>query len=135
MHEAALAVLRMAPERFWSFSAALFAAKPTSRMAELLRSPHAKRTGAWRASRLGAGIDYEAVLELLRVPEVEGHHAGNAVTGDLKVITRMTRSVGVHVTPTLMLDSVVQSQMDSTWMADQWIRWLKETVAVADDTN
>ena len=130
-------MLRVAPERFWSFSAALFAAQADFTDGRVAAEPTCETYRRLASVASGAGIEHEAVLELLRVPEVEGHHAGNAVTGDLKVITRMARSVGVHVTPTVMLDGVVQSQMDSTWTADRWIQWLREivAVAVADGTN
>ena len=138
-HEAALAVLRTAPDLFWSFSAALFAAQR-----EFFDASAAVETRNQTYARLariadGVGANGDALLDLLRVPEVPsvdaGYNAGNAVTGDLKEVIKMARLVGVHVTPTVVFDGVVQDQISSTWTGEQWIQWLKATIEVTDRSS
>ncbi|KAH8747621.1 hypothetical protein F5883DRAFT_243097 [Diaporthe sp. PMI_573] len=130
-HEAALAVLRSAPDRFWDFSAALFRAQEDffdGRVAS--ESPSQTYS---RLARVGGnvdGIDCDTVLRLLEVPADENgdgpaYHAGNAVTRDLKDLIRMSRLVGVHVTPTVVFDGAVQGQISSEWTGDQWMHWLR----------
>lgn len=79
-------------------------------------------------------MDGDAVLRLLTVPEKGDarkleHHAGNSVTQDLKEVTTMARLVGVHITPTVIFDGVVQSQISSEWTGEQWLGWLRSVVS------
>lgn len=136
-HEAALAVARLAAPaaRFWPFAAALFA-----RQAEYFdvavvgegRNATYRRLAA--LARESVGLDEEAVYRLLAVPTepaADGSlNVGNAVTDDLKVVIKMARLVGVHVSPTVLLDGVEAREISSSWTADQWVEWLDSKVAV-----
>lgn len=135
VHEAGLAVSRLAPARFWDFAAALFA-----RQEEYfdVRVVHEGRNATYRRlaalARDSVGLDEEAVYALLVVPDkpAEGGalNVGNKVTDDLKVVIKMARLVGVHVSPTVLLDGVEAREISSSWSADQWVDWLDKKVAV-----
>ena len=79
----------------------------------------------------GVGVDADEVYARLRVPSepVNGvYNGGNAVTGDLKVLVKMARLTGVHVTPTVIFDGVVQGDVSSGWGEGDWKEWLTKNV-------
>ncbi|KJZ76981.1 hypothetical protein HIM_03858 [Hirsutella minnesotensis 3608] len=132
MHEAALAVLRLAPDRFWAFSAALFERQTEYFDVNVVDKPRNKTYG--RLAKLAAetvGVkedDVYALLEVSNKPSDDGSlNVGNAVTNDLKLLTKMNRVVGVHVTPTVVFDGVLHD-ISSSWTGDQWNEWLTKNV-------
>ncbi|KAH7156558.1 thioredoxin-like protein [Dactylonectria macrodidyma] len=131
MHEAALAVLRIAPERFWEFSGVLFddqAGFFDVNVVNETRNDTYRRLAKVAAK---AGVDEEEVYKLLVIPDKPGENgalnAGNQVTNDVKLITKMNRLIGVHVTPTVVFDGVVQD-VSSGWTLEQWTEWLTKNV-------
>lgn len=131
MHEAALAVLRLAPSKFWDFSAQLFEEQKDYfdvNVVNETRNNTYKRL-AKVAGKMG--VDETQVYKLLEISDKatdDGSlNAGNQVTNDLKVITKMNRLVGIHVTPTVVFDGVVQDT-SSGWTLDQWKEWLAKNV-------
>ncbi|KAJ9423120.1 thioredoxin-like protein [Fusarium oxysporum] len=138
MHEAALAVLRLAPEKFWEFSAVLFDEQQDYFDVNVVNE---KRNDTYRRlAKVAAkvGVDADKVFELLVISDKPGEdgalNAGNKVTNDVKVITKMNRLIGVHVTPTAVFDGVVQD-VSSGWTKEQWIEWLQKNVATANSIN
>ncbi|KAJ9132992.1 Protein disulfide oxidoreductase domain protein [Pleurostoma richardsiae] len=136
VHEAALAVQRLAPGRFWAFSNALFAAQRDYFDVSLVGEPRNatyRRLAALAAS--SAGVAEEEVYALLAIPDKPAGdgslNVGNGVTNDLKVVIKMARLVGVHVSPTVIFDGVVNNDISSGWTAEQWLDWLKKNVADA----
>ena len=92
-HEAAAAVLRIAPARFWAFSARLFAAQR-----DFFDGPTARETRNQTYTRLAAlageeGVDAQRVYALLEVGAAEGN-AGNAVTDDVKLMVKVSGGGG-----------------------------------------
>lgn len=135
-HEAGLAVSRLAPLRFWDFSAALFAAQAAyfdvSVVAEARNATYG-RLARLAAEATGGAAPEDEVRRLLEIPEkpaADGSlNVGNAVTNDLKVVVKMARLVGVHVSPTVIFDGVIANEISSSWTEDQWIEWLNKNVA------
>ncbi|KAL6859903.1 hypothetical protein ACO1O0_003927 [Amphichorda felina] len=130
VHEAALAVLRLAPGKFWEFSGRLFAEQKAYfdvSVVNELRNDTYRRLAALAGE---VGVDADEVYRMLAIPDKAGEDSlniGNAVTNDLKVITKMNRLIGVHVTPTVVYDGVVQG-IESSWGHDQWKEWLEKNV-------
>jgi protein-disulfide isomerase len=130
VHEAALASLKLAPHRFWDVSAAIFA-----RQREFFDESTSGETRNETYERLAgivgeaAGVEKEKVMEILRV-RVGGEvrNAGNGVTDDLKLITKMNRLTGVHVTPTVLFNGVVEQSISSSWTKEQWEEWLDKNI-------
>lgn len=131
MHEAGLAVLRLAPDKFWAFSGELFAAQKDYfdiAVVGELRNQTYRRLAKVAAK---VGVSEDEVYKLLAIPEKVGEdgslNTGNAVTNDLKVVTKMNRLVGVHVTPTVVFDGVVQDT-SSGWTLDQWKEFFTKNI-------
>ncbi|EEQ34947.1 conserved hypothetical protein [Microsporum canis CBS 113480] len=138
VHEAALAVLKLAPEKFWHFSSVLF-----EHQKEYFDLSVVNETRGMTYKRLAklaseeAGVDDKAMRDLLyvgyeRVGADKNLNIGNGVTEDVKAITRANRVVGVHVTPTVFFNSwckgIVEMIIDSKFTKEQWIEWLEEKV-------
>jgi protein-disulfide isomerase len=88
-----------------------------------------------RLAKVGAkvGLDEKELLKLLWIddkPASDGSlNTGNAVTNDLKVLVKVNRLVGVHVTPTVIFDGVVENSISSSFSGQQWEEWLEKNVA------
>ena len=48
---------------------------------------------------------------------------------ELKVLVKMNRMQGVHVTPTVVFDGVVENDISSSFSGEQWNEWLEKNVA------
>ncbi|KAF3764372.1 hypothetical protein M406DRAFT_322579, partial [Cryphonectria parasitica EP155] len=112
VHEAALAVERLAPDKFWEFSAALFDDQEAYFDVNVVNET--RNNTYRRLAKLGAksvGVNEEELYSLLAIPEkaAEGGslNIGNQVTNDLKIVIKTARLVGVHVSPTVIFDGVV----------------------------
>ena len=55
-------------------------------------------------------------------------NTGNGVTNELKVLVKMNRMQGVHVTPTVVFNGVVENGISSSFDAKQWEEWLEKNV-------
>ncbi|KAK3897533.1 hypothetical protein C8A05DRAFT_47891 [Staphylotrichum tortipilum] len=137
VHEAALAVQRLtsgSSAAFWAFSAALFD-NQRAFFDEAVISETRNETYR-RLAKLAAqsveGVSEEEVYALLEVKGVGedgvARNVGNAVTGDVKLIVKMARLTGVHVTPTVLFDGVVVGEISSGWTGEQWVEWLGKNV-------
>ncbi|KAK4129194.1 hypothetical protein N657DRAFT_60275 [Parathielavia appendiculata] len=132
VHEAALAVQRLDPSKFWTFSAALFDDQIAYFDLSVLnetRNETYKRLAKLAADSVG--VDEAEVYGLLEVKPAEDpavKNAGNGVTGDVKAIVKMARLTGVHVTPTVVFDGVVAGEISSSWTGEQWVEWLGKNV-------
>lgn len=131
MHEAGLAVLRLAPEKFWKFSAALFDEQKSFfdvNVVNETRNDTYKRLAKVAAK---VGVDEDKVYQMLEISDKATDdgalNVGNQVTNDLKVVTKMNRLIGVHVTPTGVYDGVVQD-IGSSWGTNEWKEWLTNNV-------
>ena len=78
------------------------------------------------------GIDEKKFLDLLVIdnkPAADGSlNIGNAVSNDLKVLVKMNRLVGIHVTPTVVFNGVVENSISSSFSAEQWAEWLEKNI-------
>lgn len=134
VHEAALAVLKLRPDQFWQFSEALFDDQKSYFDVNVVNET--RNATYRRLAKLGAqsaGVQEEEMYKLLAIPEKAGEdgslNSGNGVTNDLKVAIKMARLVGVHVSPTVIFDGVVNNDISSGWTVDQWLEWLGKNVA------
>ena len=88
-----------------------------------------------RLAKVGAkvGIDEQALLKLLWIddkPASDGSlNTGNGVTNDVKVLVKVNRMQGIHVTPTVVFDGVVDNSISSSFTGEQWAEWLEKNVA------
>lgn len=106
-----MAVLRLAPEKFYPFSAALFE-KQTDFFDVNVVNETRNQTYKRLAKIAGSvGVDESKVYGLLEISDKPGKdgalNSGNGVTDDLKVLVKTNRLVGVHVTPTVLFNASV----------------------------
>ncbi|KAK0748300.1 hypothetical protein B0T21DRAFT_447059 [Apiosordaria backusii] len=136
VHEAALAVLSLSnssPQTFWKFSSALFSDQKSYFDISLVNEP--RNATYRRLAKLASdsvGLDEESVYKLLAIPDKPGEdgalNAGNGVTNDVKLVTKINRLLGVHVTPTVIFNGVVANEISSGWTEDQWREWLEKNI-------
>lgn len=103
-HEAGAAVLRLAPDKFWDFSAVLF-----ERQAEFFDVSVVNETRNKTYERLAkiarsVGVDEQKFLDLLKIPEQAGDNGelnvGNQVTKDIMWMTKVWLVDNPPTTPT-----------------------------------
>jgi len=132
VHEAAAAVLRLSPDKFVAFSTALFD-KQTEYYDVSVVNETRNQTYA-RLAKLAAsvGVDEAKVYDLLKISDKPGAdgslNTGNGVTADIKVMTKTNRLVGVHVTPTVLFNGVVENSISSGFTGEQWQEWLAKNI-------
>lgn len=89
MHEAAAAVLKVAPEKFWEFSQVLFKEQREyfdEKVVNEVRNDTYKRLAALAGT---VGVDEKKVFDLLVIKDVgEGANKGNGVTNDIKLMVK-----------------------------------------------
>lgn len=96
MHEAAIAILHLAPDKFWEFSSVLFEAQKDYFDVNVVNET--RNTTYVRLARLAGekvdGVSEEDVLKLLLVPDAPGKdgglNVGNGVTYDVKFLVKVS---------------------------------------------
>ena len=69
------------------------------------------------------------LLEISDKPDKDGGlNSGNGVTNDVKVMVKANRLFGVHVTPTVVFNGIVEGGISSGFSAEEWREWLDENV-------
>ena len=126
-------MLRLAPGRFWDFSERLF-----QRQKEYFDVSVVKETRNETYKRLSKlageveGVEEGKMFELLKVAdkpaEGGGLNIGNGVTDDVKLMVKMNRVIGAHVTPTVFFNGVEEKSISSSFTAEQWEEWLDKNV-------
>ncbi|KAJ5884110.1 uncharacterized protein N7473_010996 [Penicillium subrubescens] len=130
-HEAGAAVLRLAPEKFWEFSATLFQRQTEFFDVNVVNETRNKTYERLAKIAGSVGVDEQRVLALLLIPETSNPNelnVGNQVTNDIKWMTKANRVVGVHVTPTVFFNGVEERGISSSFTAAQWGEWLAKNV-------
>ncbi|KAF6233475.1 hypothetical protein HO173_008407 [Letharia columbiana] len=132
VHEAGAAVLRLAPDKFWPFSEALFEHQKEFFDVNVV---HEARNDTYRrlAKLAGSvGLEESKVFELLEISDKPGEggslNVGNKVTDDVKLMVKANRRVGVHVTPTILFDGIEEGSISSSFTGQQWEEWLDKNV-------
>ncbi|CAL3972419.1 unnamed protein product [Diplocarpon coronariae] len=154
VHEAGVAVLKLQPNKFFDFSKVVAPLILAVSMIEcILIDPmqalfdesksfydvnvvnETRNKTYERLAKIGGkvGVDEKKLYELLYVsdkPSADGSlNSGNGVTNELKVLIKMNRMVGIHVSPTVVFDGVVENGISSSFSAEQWEEWLEKNVA------
>jgi len=132
VHEAGVAVLKIQPSKFFEFSKALFDDSKSFYDVNVVNETRNKTYE--RLAKIGGsvGVDEKKILELLWVddkPAADGSlNTGNKVTDDLKLLIKAARLVGIHVSPTVVFNGVVENGISSSFSAEQWKEWLEKNV-------
>lgn len=87
-----------------------------------------------RLAKIGSkvGINETEMYNLLHIddkPASDGSlNIGNGVTNELKLLVKMNRMQGVHVTPTVVFNGVVENGISSSFDGKQWEEWLEKNI-------
>ncbi|KAK4231166.1 hypothetical protein QBC38DRAFT_467006 [Podospora fimiseda] len=132
-HEAALAVNHLSPQKFWDFSSALFTHQKEYfdvNVVNETRNETYKRLAKLAADSVG--LKEDDVFNLLKIsdkPAEDGSlNTGNAVTADVKLVVKTARLVGVHVSPTVIVNGVVANEISSGWGKEEWDEWFEKNI-------
>jgi protein-disulfide isomerase len=132
VHEAGYAVQKVDSSKFYDFSEKLF-----DQQKDFFDISVVNETRNFTYKRLAniassVGIDGSKVFKLLEISdkpaEDGGLNSGNGVTDDVKVQVKANRLTGVHVTPTVVFNGVVNNEISSGWSVEQWEEWLEKNV-------
>jgi len=132
VHEAGAAVLRLAPDKFLDFSRELFEQQTAYFDVNVVNET--RNATYARLAKLAArvGVDEKAVYQLLVISDKPGPdgalNTGNEVTNDVKLMVKANRLVGVHVTPTVLFNGIMENSISSSWTKEQWEEWLSKNV-------
>ncbi|QDS68391.1 hypothetical protein FKW77_010758 [Venturia effusa] len=132
VHEAGVAVLQLSPDRFWDFSKKLFDEQAAFFDVNVVNET--RNATYRRLAKIAASVDLDEkkVYDLLEISDKPGKdgslNTGNSVTNDLKVLVKMNRLTGVHVTPTVLFNGVVENSISSSFSKEQWEEWLEKNV-------
>lgn len=77
------------------------------------------------------GVSSSDFLSLLHIPVAksdEARNVGNKITNELKWHVKLGRQTGIHVSPTVLFDGIIDSDISSGWTFDQWKEWLAKKV-------
>lgn len=133
LHEAGIAVTQLDPSKFWEFSYELFAVsenfydvntwdKSRKQIAEELSDVAAK-----------VGVDKKKFLDLISI-DLSGpaKNPGPAVVNDVKYFVKLGRQNGIHVSPTVVINDLIDGEISSSWTAEQWIKKLDSVLKTSE---
>ncbi|MCJ1249054.1 hypothetical protein MMC30_006276 [Trapelia coarctata] len=132
VHEAAAAVLRLSPSKFYDYSAALFERQKEYFDVSVVNE--SRNETYKRLAKLAGetGAEENKILDLLRISDKPGEdgslNTGNGVTDDVKLMVKANRLTGVHVTPTVLFNGVVENSISSSFSPQQWEEWLDKNI-------
>lgn len=118
----------LAPERFWEFSDALFEDSSSyydTAVYNESRSETYKRLA--KLAHASVGVDKEEFLKLVSVaPSAsEPRNWGNAVASELKYFIKQGRQTGIHASPTVVVNGIIDSSIESSSTIDFWLEKAK----------
>jgi len=132
VHEAGAAVLQVDQSKFWDFSKALFDKQTEYFDENVVNEPRNKTYE--RLSKLAGnvGLDEKKIFSLLEISnkaDKDGNlNVGNAATNDVKLMVKANRLQGIHVTPSVIFNGVVENSISSSFSKDDWEQWLEKNV-------
>jgi len=131
-HEAAAAVLRLSPDKFWAFSEALFETQNDFFDVSVVNETRNNTYKHLSKIAGSVGVDEGKVYSMLEIPgkptEDGSLNVGNSVTSDIKLMVKANRRTGVHVTPTVLFNGIEEGSVGSTTNPQQWEDWLDKNV-------
>ncbi|CAK9441026.1 uncharacterized protein LODBEIA_P48950 [Lodderomyces beijingensis] len=116
-------------ESFWDVSKVLFENKEdfydTSNI-ELTRNQIYEQIYDVVSKHLQLQVAKDKLLsELVIQPSKEASNSGNGATTDVKYFTRYLRNTGIHITPTITVDGIVEDSVSSGTSEDELVRILE----------
>lgn len=114
-HEAGLAVERVDSSKFFDFSSVLFENQEMFNDANTLNKTRAEIYNSLADLAESVGVDKSKFLELLKLTD-----GGNSVTPDMKWFLKVSRQNSIHVSPTVLVNGLIDNSASSSWTLDNW---------------
>ncbi|ANB15118.1 hypothetical protein AWJ20_2738 [Sugiyamaella lignohabitans] len=125
--EAGIAVAKLAPTKFWDFSAALF--KESDQYYDEAVWNETRGQTYERLADLAhhsVGLEKTKFLDLVTVaPANPPKNAGNKLDKDVKAFVRQSRQNGIHFSPTVVVDGIIDPSIDSHFDVEKWLSKLQ----------
>ncbi|KAK4499454.1 hypothetical protein PRZ48_009969 [Zasmidium cellare] len=132
VHEAGVAVLQTDASKFWDFSRALFEKQTEFFDVNTVNETRNKTYERLAKIAGSTGLDEKTIFSKLEVsdkPDKDGSlNIGNQVTNDLKPLIKHNRLQGIHVTPTVLFNGLVENGISSSFTKDDWAQWLEKNI-------
>ncbi|KAJ3316570.1 hypothetical protein HDV06_003226 [Boothiomyces sp. JEL0866] len=119
VHEASLAVEKLAPEKFLEYSKVLFD-NQESFFDTAVDSKTRNEIYGELADLASPFVNKEEFLNLLRIDTSTKHNNGNQVTAEFKRHLKISRHNHVHVSPTWIINGIINDDISSSWTLDEW---------------
>lgn len=129
LHESAIAVRMIDPTLFLTYSKLLF-----ERQEEFFDAAtyDLSRSEIYtKLVKLGTeiGVDGQKMAALLAYKDVPGsRNSGNEITQKLTILTRIARKQGIHYTPTVLINGLEDTSIQSSWDLETWKEYLSKLV-------
>lgn len=125
VHNVSLAVARYQPDSFWDYSLQLFKDSKEKWDDNFNgQTPAQFNETLAKHAHEHTGIDYDVVLNYLSDKD-EGKHR----IPDLKYFVRYHRTVGAHVTPTVAINGIIISSIESSTDLETVVKLIKQHTA------
>jgi protein-disulfide isomerase len=123
VHEAALAVSALDKSKFLPFSQVLF--EHQERWFDINAFDKTRNQMNRELAQLAetsVALDQNSVYDLLKyaAPDDTSKNYGNGVTNDLKWHIKTYRHNHIHVSPTLLVNGLIDDRVSSSWSPDQF---------------
>lgn len=121
LHEYALAVSEAAPEKFWEFSLQLFNASQQFYDEAVVDKSRNQLIGELGEIAKSVGIDPSSIEPLVLISSGEPKNKGSPTIDKLKYYIKLGRQAGIHASPTVVVDLLVDNNVSSGWSKDNWL--------------
>lgn len=125
LHEAGIAVGQIDPAKFWEFSEALFA--ESEKFYDVNAYEKSRKDIVEELSLIAekVGVNKQKFVDLVSIDlKSSSKNPGPAVVDDVKYFIKLGRQNGIHVSPTVLINSLQDSSISSSWTKEQWIEKL-----------
>lgn len=129
MHEVALAVAKVHPDRFWDYSQYLFDNQSKFFDTETLNETRVDtiaRLVDLACDLIGKETHESEIRSLVHIDtSSRPSNAGNKIAASVKYFTKYARGLGVHVTPTVFVNGVVSPSIESSTPSERIVEILE----------
>lgn len=133
-HESVIAVALLKPEKTLQYIQKLY--KESDKFYDSHTINEARSATYYRLSKIASavGVNESQFLDLVSINAAKsatdlGSNGGNKVTDLLKKHIKYGRQNGIHVSPTVCLNGIVDNTVSSTFMKDDWSKWFKQNLS------
>lgn len=132
-HESVIAVALLSPDKTWEYTRKLYEESDKFYDSHTINEP--RSATYYRLSKIASsvGINESKFLDLVSIagsksPDETGKNGGNQVTDLLKMHIKYGRQNGIHVSPTVVVNGLVDGSISSSFTKNDWTEWFKKSL-------